>query len=113
MDQQPATAPICALTLPQQIADHLGHRIMTGELPPGSRLKEEEFAELYDVSRGPVREAYRNNNIRLATQLHIFSQSTSEELHLYWAIAGVGSLVGIICLLAAGMLALRLRRGRA
>jgi DNA-binding GntR family transcriptional regulator len=59
VDQQPATAPICALTLPQQIADHLGHRIMTGELPPGSRLKEEEFAETYDVSRGPVREAFR------------------------------------------------------
>jgi DNA-binding GntR family transcriptional regulator len=60
VDPQPAsTAPICALTLPQQIADHLGHRIMNGELPPGSRLKEEEFAELYDVSRGPVREAFR------------------------------------------------------
>lgn len=61
MDQQPpaTTGPICALTLPQQIADHLGHRIMTGELGPGSRLKEEEFAELYDVSRGPIREAFR------------------------------------------------------
>jgi len=32
---------------------------MNGELVPGSRLKEEEFAELYDVSRGPVREAFR------------------------------------------------------
>ncbi|UYN94959.1 MAG: GntR family transcriptional regulator [Enhydrobacter sp.] len=51
--------PICALTLPQQIADHLGHRIMNGEYPPGIRLKEEEFAELYAVSRGPVREAFR------------------------------------------------------
>ncbi|WP_428669986.1 GntR family transcriptional regulator [Reyranella sp.] len=59
MEQQTAPAPICALTLPQQIADHLGHRIMNGELVPGSRLKEEEFAELYDVSRGPVREAFR------------------------------------------------------
>jgi DNA-binding GntR family transcriptional regulator len=55
----PAGSPICALTLPQQIADHLGHRIMTGDCPPGSRLKEEEFAELYLVSRGPVREAFR------------------------------------------------------
>jgi DNA-binding GntR family transcriptional regulator len=54
-----AGSPICALTLPQQIADHLGHRIMTGDCPPGSRLKEEEFAELYSVSRGPVREAFR------------------------------------------------------
>ncbi len=51
--------PICALTLPQQIADHLGHRIMNGECVPGSRLKEEEFAEVYAVSRGPVREAFR------------------------------------------------------
>jgi DNA-binding GntR family transcriptional regulator len=54
-----AGSPICALPLPQQIADHLGHRIMNGEYPPGSRLKEEEFAELYAVSRGPVREAFR------------------------------------------------------
>jgi DNA-binding GntR family transcriptional regulator len=60
VDQQPADPrSICALTLPQQIADHLGHRIMNGELVPGSRLKEEEFAELYEVSRGPVREAFR------------------------------------------------------
>jgi hypothetical protein len=62
---------------------------------------------------GPVREAYRNNNVPLAAQLHIFSQSTSEEQHLYWAVAGVGGLVGVVCLLAAGMVALRLRRGTA
>ncbi|HKU93691.1 MAG TPA: GntR family transcriptional regulator [Vineibacter sp.] len=51
--------PICALPLPQQIADHLGHMIMNGDCPPGSRLKEEKFAEHYQVSRGPVREAFR------------------------------------------------------
>jgi DNA-binding GntR family transcriptional regulator len=32
---------------------------MNGELQPGGRLKEEEFAERYEVSRGPVREAFR------------------------------------------------------
>ena len=53
------TPPICSLTLPQQIADHLGHRIMNGDYAPGSRLKEEELAESYAVSRGPVREAFR------------------------------------------------------
>ncbi len=57
--EQSAGPPICALTLPQQIADHLGHRIMNGDYRPGSRLKEEEFAEAYAVSRGPVREAFR------------------------------------------------------
>jgi DNA-binding GntR family transcriptional regulator len=53
------TPPICSLTLPQQIADHLGHRIMNGDYAPGARLKEEELAESYAVSRGPVREAFR------------------------------------------------------
>jgi DNA-binding GntR family transcriptional regulator len=57
--EQSAGPPICALTLPQQIADHLGHRIMNGDYRPGSRLKEEELAEAYSVSRGPVREAFR------------------------------------------------------
>jgi len=52
-------SPICALPMPRHIADHLDHRIMNGECPPGSRLKEEEFAELYAVSRGTVREAFR------------------------------------------------------
>jgi DNA-binding GntR family transcriptional regulator len=32
---------------------------MNGEYPQGSRLKEEELAERYAVSRGPVREAFR------------------------------------------------------
>lgn len=60
-DERPAVdvPPICALTLPQQIADHLGHQIMNGDYPSGSRLKEEELAEHYAVSRGPVREAFR------------------------------------------------------
>jgi len=55
----PAAPPVCSLTLPQQIADNLGHRIMNGDFAPGLRLKEEEFAEHYKVSRGPVREAFR------------------------------------------------------
>ncbi|TXL81920.1 GntR family transcriptional regulator [Vineibacter terrae] len=50
---------ICALPLPQQIADHLGHQIMNGACAPDSRLKEELLAERYQVSRGPVREAFR------------------------------------------------------
>lgn len=51
--------PICALTLPQQIADNLGHRIMNGEYPSDTRLKEEKLADHYRVSRGPIREAFR------------------------------------------------------
>lgn len=45
--------------LPTQIADHLGHLILRGEYRPGERLKEMEVAATYQVSRGPVREAFR------------------------------------------------------
>lgn len=45
--------------LPTQIADHLGHLILRGEYRPGERLKEMDVAATYQVSRGPVREAFR------------------------------------------------------
>jgi DNA-binding GntR family transcriptional regulator len=39
--------------------DELRRRILSGELPPGTQLKEEELATLCGVSRTPVREAIR------------------------------------------------------
>ena len=41
------------------IADALRVRIMSGELKPGERLREDAVAEEYGVSRVPVREALR------------------------------------------------------
>jgi DNA-binding GntR family transcriptional regulator len=46
-------------TLPQQIADHLGMAILKGDYADGERIGEQEVAERYGVSRGPVREAIR------------------------------------------------------
>lgn len=46
-------------TIPEQIADHLGIAIVNGEYKAGERFREQEIAELYGVSRGPVREAIR------------------------------------------------------
>lgn len=46
-------------TIPEQIADHLGMAILRGDYPAGERIGEQEMAELYGVSRGPVREAIR------------------------------------------------------
>lgn len=54
-----ATAPIGA----QLIAD-LRLRIVTGALPPGTRLSEKEIATAYGMSRQPVREAF----IKLAAE---------------------------------------------
>jgi DNA-binding GntR family transcriptional regulator len=46
-------------TIPEQIADHVGNAIINGEYPDGERIREQELATLYNVSRGPVREAIR------------------------------------------------------
>ncbi|MGH6958297.1 MAG: GntR family transcriptional regulator [Caulobacteraceae bacterium] len=46
-------------TLPEQIADDLGAAIARGDVPSGGRLLEQNLAERYGVSRGPVREALR------------------------------------------------------
>ncbi|MBX6376050.1 MAG: GntR family transcriptional regulator [Acetobacteraceae bacterium] len=47
-------------TIPEQIADHLGTAILRGEYAAGERIREQEVAQLYGVSRGPVREAIRS-----------------------------------------------------
>lgn len=43
--------------LSQRIHDQLRARIIRGELPPGTRLRERELAEEFSVSRIPLREA--------------------------------------------------------
>jgi DNA-binding GntR family transcriptional regulator len=48
-----------ARTIPEQIADHLGVAILNGDYRGGERVSEQEVADLYAVSRGPVREAIR------------------------------------------------------
>jgi DNA-binding GntR family transcriptional regulator len=48
-----------ALTIPEQIANRVAAAILNGEYRDGKRLREQELAETYGVSRGPVREALR------------------------------------------------------
>src|SRR4051812_44414703 len=50
-----------ALVLPTRagiVADQLRQMIKSGELPPGTRLRQAEFAERFGVSTTPVREAF-------------------------------------------------------
>lgn len=42
-----------------RVADAIKRRIVTGDLPIGSRLRQEELANEYGVSRMPIREALR------------------------------------------------------
>lgn len=46
-------------TLPLQVAEHMAARIIEGDHPPGSRLREIELAESFEVSRATIREALR------------------------------------------------------
>ena len=60
----PAGAPMRrrgerARTIPEQVADHVGIAILNGEYAGRERISEQEVADLYGVSRGPVREAIR------------------------------------------------------
>jgi DNA-binding GntR family transcriptional regulator len=47
------------LSLPEQIAERIGNAIIQGHYEPGARIQEQEVADQFQVSRGPVREALR------------------------------------------------------
>ena len=47
------------LSVPEQIAAEMAQRILTGKLGPGERIAEQQVADEFQVSRGPVREAIR------------------------------------------------------
>lgn len=46
-------------TVPEQVAAKVGDRIIHGQLQPGARVGEQELANEFGLSRGPVREAIR------------------------------------------------------
>ena len=54
-----ADQDVPTLTVPEQIAARVGERILDGRLAPGARIAEQELADEFQVSRGPVREAIR------------------------------------------------------
>lgn len=48
-----------ALSLAEQIAEHVGNQIFRGEYQPGDAIPEQRISDMFRVSRGPVREALR------------------------------------------------------
>ena len=55
----PRDFPALVPTLPLQIADQIGARIVDEDFAPGERLKEAELAQSFGVSRATIREALR------------------------------------------------------
>ena len=54
-----ADQDVPTLTVPEQIAARVGERILSGLWRPGERIGEQELADEFQVSRGPIREALR------------------------------------------------------
>jgi DNA-binding GntR family transcriptional regulator len=67
---QPDPAPTAKeANTTERIAAHLRAAILGGEIPPGSRIRQEEIAERLGTSRLPVREALRMLETEGLTQL--------------------------------------------
>jgi DNA-binding GntR family transcriptional regulator len=93
-------------TIPEQIADHLGNAILNGEYRGGERISEQEIADLYDVSRGPVREAIRALEKRGLVELFPRRGAYVVDITLD-AIADIFNIRAVLLGLAARNLALR------
>lgn len=51
------TTAVVYRTIREQIADHIRTDVLIGDLAPGERLREQDLAARYGVSRGPIRDA--------------------------------------------------------
>lgn len=55
--QEPARRPVKHRTIAGTVAEDLRRRIISGEIPPGTQLRQDALAREFDVSRIPIREA--------------------------------------------------------
>lgn len=103
-------------TLPVQVAQHLGARIIEGQYAPGSRLREIELAESFDVSRATIREALRaleqRGLVRILPQrgAHVTQLSAKELDDLFEVRASLlatGSRLVAECITSSGAATLR------
>ena len=89
----------------------LERRILAGELEPGDKLTEEEIAGTLNVSRGPVREAFRALEqaglVRMEKNRGVFVRqvSVADADEIYEVRAGLDELIG-------RLLAMRIQPGQ-
>jgi DNA-binding GntR family transcriptional regulator len=68
-DVPPQPASIASLAASERVAEHLRKMILAGEIAPGERIRQEEIADRFGMSRLPVREALRMLEIEGLTEL--------------------------------------------
>ncbi|OWT59134.1 GntR family transcriptional regulator [Candidimonas nitroreducens] len=90
---------LLTLTLSEQIAAQIGDRIIAGAIEDGTPLPEQELAERYQVSRGPIREALRILEREGLVELHprrgatVTSLNSTELAEIYEIRASLLSMV--------------------
>jgi DNA-binding GntR family transcriptional regulator len=92
------------LSLPEQIAERIGNAIIRGGYEPGARIQEQEVADQFQVSRGPVREALRILERDGLVQIHArrgaqVTQLDIDEVNDLFEVRA--SLIGLAARLAA------------
>jgi DNA-binding GntR family transcriptional regulator len=92
------------LSLPEQIAERIGNAIIRGSYEAGARIQEQEVADRFQVSRGPVREALRILERDGLVQIHArrgaqVTQLTVDEVNDLFEVRI--SLLGLAARLAA------------
>ena len=94
-------APPLALSIPEQIATSVGERIVSGCYPPSARITEQDLANEFHVSRGPIRDALRmlerERLVRIlprhgAKVAHLTSNDLHEVLEVSTALQRIGAV---------------------
>lgn len=91
-------------TLADSVFEQIRAAIITGELPPGSKVNEPQLSKQYGISRGPLREAIRRLEgcklveVKPNAGAKVVSLNSEQALEIY---AIRESLEGLACRLAA------------
>src|SRR3979490_3613208 len=99
-----------AETFSSLVAEELERMIIRGELQAGDRINESALAQMFSISRGPIREACRSleksNLVRLVTNRGVFvrEMSVAQAAEIYDVRAHLFGLAGR---LAASRVSLR------
>src|SRR5580692_3758394 len=89
-----------AETLSSLVAEELERMIIRGELQAGDRINESALAQVFSISRGPIREACRSleksNLVRVVTNRGVFvrEMSVAQAAEIYDVRAHIFGLAG-------------------
>lgn len=103
LDAPPERLEASGSALADDVYALLAHAILDGRLAPGERIRDVEIADLYGISRTPVREAIQRLEVQglLEVAAHRYTRvTTPDESSRAEAIEFIGQLSGVAMQLA-------------